>query len=96
MPVACHQARKIEVEAVTATVKLVLQSQVVALRLHDQKNRKESNHGVAGEWVGPCSPRTEQRQWVRHYVDGLLSPVERMNNWKLAEPFDIEVLAPAH
>jgi SRSO17 transposase len=37
------------------------------------------------ERIGPRFARTEQRQRVRRYVDGLLSPVERKNGWQLAE-----------
>jgi SRSO17 transposase len=37
------------------------------------------------ERIGPRFARSEQRQWVRRYVDGLLSPVERKNGWQLAE-----------
>ena len=37
------------------------------------------------ERLGPRFARSEQRQRVRHYVDGLLSPVERKNGWQLAE-----------
>src|SRR6516165_3418198 len=35
--------------------------------------------------IRPRFARTEQRQRVRRYVDGLLSPVERKNGWQLAE-----------
>jgi SRSO17 transposase len=35
--------------------------------------------------IGPRFARSEQRQRVRGYVDGLLSPVERKNGWQLAE-----------
>jgi SRSO17 transposase len=35
--------------------------------------------------IGPRFARSEQRQRVRHYVEGLLSPVERKNGWQLAE-----------
>src|SRR5258705_4531945 len=35
--------------------------------------------------IGPRFARAEQRQRVRRYVDGLLSPVERKNGWQLAE-----------
>jgi SRSO17 transposase len=35
--------------------------------------------------IGPRFARLEQRQRVRRYVDGLLSPVERKNGWQLAE-----------
>src|SRR5215472_6997212 len=35
--------------------------------------------------IGPRFARSEQRQRVRRYVDGLLSPVERKNGWQLAE-----------
>jgi SRSO17 transposase len=37
------------------------------------------------ERIGPRFARAEQRQRVRRYVDGLLSPVERKNGWQLAE-----------
>jgi len=37
------------------------------------------------ERIGPRFARSEQRQRVRHYVAGLLSPVERKNGWQLAE-----------
>jgi SRSO17 transposase len=37
------------------------------------------------ERIGPRFARSEQRQRVRRYVDGLLSPVERKNGWQLAE-----------
>jgi len=35
--------------------------------------------------IGPRFARCEQRQRVRRYVDGLLSPLERTNGWQLAE-----------
>jgi hypothetical protein len=35
--------------------------------------------------IGPRFARSEQRQRVRRYVQGLLSPVERKNGWQLAE-----------
>src|SRR5215468_9276854 len=35
--------------------------------------------------IGPRFARAEQRQRVRRYVEGLLSPVERKNGWQLAE-----------
>ena len=35
--------------------------------------------------IGPRFARSEQRQRVRRYLDGLLSPVERKNGWQLAE-----------
>jgi SRSO17 transposase len=35
--------------------------------------------------IGNRFARSEQRQRVRHYVEGLLSPVERKNGWQLAE-----------
>jgi SRSO17 transposase len=35
--------------------------------------------------MGPRFARSEQRQRVRRYLDGLLSPVERKNGWQLAE-----------
>jgi SRSO17 transposase len=35
--------------------------------------------------IGPRCARSEQRQRVRRYVDGLLSPVEHKNGWQLAE-----------
>ena len=35
--------------------------------------------------IGPRFARSEQRQRVRRYVEGLLSPVERKNGWQLAE-----------
>jgi len=35
--------------------------------------------------IGPRFARSEQRQRVRRYVDGLLSPVERKHGWQLAE-----------
>jgi SRSO17 transposase len=35
--------------------------------------------------IGPRFARSEQRQRVRRYVDGLLSPIERKNGWQLAE-----------
>ncbi len=34
--------------------------------------------------IGPRFARSEQRQRVRRYLDGLLSPVERKNGWQLA------------
>src|SRR5258706_11622322 len=37
------------------------------------------------ERLGPRFARSEQRQRMRRYVDGLLSPVERKNGWQLAE-----------
>jgi SRSO17 transposase len=37
------------------------------------------------ERIGPRFARSEQRQRVRRYVDGLLSPVERKNGWQVAE-----------
>lgn len=37
------------------------------------------------EWIGPRFARSEQRQRVRRYVAGLLSPIERKNGWQLAE-----------
>lgn len=37
------------------------------------------------ERIGPRFARSEQRQRVRRYVAGLLSPVERKNGWQLAE-----------
>jgi SRSO17 transposase len=37
------------------------------------------------ERIGLRFARSEQRQRVRRYVDGLLSPVERKNGWQLAE-----------
>jgi SRSO17 transposase len=37
------------------------------------------------ERIGQRFARSEQRQRVRRYVDGLLSPVERKNGWQLAE-----------
>jgi SRSO17 transposase len=37
------------------------------------------------ERIGPRFARSEQRQRVRRYVDGLLSPAERKNGWQLAE-----------
>jgi SRSO17 transposase len=37
------------------------------------------------ERIGPYFARSEQRQRVRRYVEGLLSPVERKNGWQLAE-----------
>ena len=37
------------------------------------------------ERIGARFARSEQRQRVRRYVDGLLSPVERKNGWQLAE-----------
>lgn len=35
--------------------------------------------------IGPRFARAEQRQRVRRYIAGLLSPVERKNGWQLAE-----------
>jgi SRSO17 transposase len=35
--------------------------------------------------IGPRFARAEQRQRVRRYVEGLLSPIERKNGWQLAE-----------
>jgi SRSO17 transposase len=35
--------------------------------------------------IGPRFARSEQRQRVRRYLDGVLSPVERKNGWQLAE-----------
>lgn len=50
---------------------------------------------VVAEWAGSLAAvqqrigsrfaRSEQRQRVRAYLDGLLSPVERKNGWQLAE-----------
>ncbi len=37
------------------------------------------------ERIGPRFARSEQRQRMRQYLDGLLSPVERKNGWQLAE-----------
>lgn len=37
------------------------------------------------ERIGPRFARSEHRQRVRRYVEGLLSPVERKNGWQLAE-----------
>ena len=37
------------------------------------------------ERIGPRFARSEQRQRVRRYVEGLLSPIERKNGWQLAE-----------
>ena len=37
------------------------------------------------QWIGPRFARSEQRQRVRAYLEGLLSPVERKNGWQLAE-----------
>ena len=37
--------------------------------------------GTIQERIGPRFARSEQRQRVRRYVDGLLSPVERKNGW---------------
>jgi SRSO17 transposase len=37
------------------------------------------------ERIGPRFARSEQRQRVRRYVEGLRSPVERKNGWQLAE-----------
>src|SRR5258707_3999999 len=37
------------------------------------------------ERIGARFARSEQRQRMRRYVDGLLSPVERKNSWQLAE-----------
>jgi SRSO17 transposase len=37
------------------------------------------------ERIGPRFARSEQRQRVRRYVAGLLSPAERKNGWQLAE-----------
>src|SRR5262245_53618522 len=37
------------------------------------------------ERIGPRFARSEQRQRVGRYVDGLLSPLERKNGWQLAE-----------
>lgn len=37
------------------------------------------------ERIGPRFVRSEQRQRVRRYVEGLLSPVARKNGWQLAE-----------
>jgi hypothetical protein len=35
--------------------------------------------------IGPHFARSEQRQRVRRYLDGLLGPVECKNGWQLAE-----------
>jgi SRSO17 transposase len=35
--------------------------------------------------IGPRFARSEQRQRVHRYLEGLLSPVERKNGWQLAE-----------
>jgi SRSO17 transposase len=37
------------------------------------------------ERIGTRFARSEQRQRVRRYVEGLLSPIERKNGWQLAE-----------
>src|SRR5258706_14309571 len=37
------------------------------------------------ERLGPRFARSEERQRMRRYVDGLLSPVERKNGWQLAQ-----------
>lgn len=37
------------------------------------------------ERIGPRFARSEQRQRMGRYLDGLLSPVERKNGWQLAE-----------
>ena len=48
--------------------------------------------------IGVRFARSEQRQRVRAYLDGLLSPVERKNGWQLAErageatPYDMQRL----
>ena len=37
------------------------------------------------EHIGPCFARSETRERVKAYLQGLLSPVERKNGWQLAE-----------
>jgi SRSO17 transposase len=37
------------------------------------------------ERIGPCFARSETREVVKAYLQGLLSPVERKNGWQLAE-----------
>jgi len=37
------------------------------------------------ERIGTRFARSEQRQRVRRYVEGLLSPIERKNGWQLTE-----------
>lgn len=37
------------------------------------------------ERIGARFASSEQRQCMRRYLDGLLSPVERKNSWQLAE-----------
>lgn len=35
--------------------------------------------------IGPCFSRSETREGVKAYLQGLLSPIERKNGWQLAE-----------
>jgi len=37
------------------------------------------------EQIGPCFARSETRERVKAYLQGLLSPIERKNGWQLAE-----------
>jgi len=37
------------------------------------------------ERIGPCFARSETREGVKAYLQGLLSPIERKNGWQLAE-----------
>lgn len=37
------------------------------------------------ERIGPCFARSETRERVKAYLQGLLSPIERKNGWQLAE-----------
>jgi SRSO17 transposase len=55
-----------------------------------ERNQAEVASWTAGweeiqERIGPCFARSEQRQRVRRFVGGLLSPVERKNGWQPAE-----------
>jgi SRSO17 transposase len=58
---------------------------------HEQERASAEVAGWTAGWdevqerIGPRFARSEQRQRVRRYVDGLLSPVERKNGWQLAE-----------
>src|SRR5262249_13370047 len=63
--------------------------------MEQQRNGQALTQGEAASWtagwdeiqqrIGPRFARWEQRQRVRRYVAGLLSPVERKNGWQLAE-----------
>jgi SRSO17 transposase len=63
--------------------------------MEQQGSGQELTQAEVGAWtagwdeiqerIGPRFARSEQRQRVRRYVEGLLSPVERKNGWQLAE-----------